>query len=60
LVDELHLTVCPILFGGRSAPTIADGTGFPKLAQAAGLKLKSVRRVADELFLILACDHNQG
>jgi riboflavin-specific deaminase-like protein len=55
LVDELHLTICPKIFGGRNAPTIADGIGFPKLVNAAHLKLKSVRRVGDELFLVFVC-----
>jgi len=52
LVDELHLTVCPKIFGGRHAPTIADGAGFPRLADAAPFKLRSARRVRDELFLV--------
>jgi riboflavin-specific deaminase-like protein len=52
LVDELHLTVCPLIFGGRTAPTISDGTGFQRLADAAQLELKSLKRVGDELFLV--------
>lgn len=52
LVDELHLTLCPRIIGGRNAPTIADGIGFPKLARAAQLELHSARRVGDELFLV--------
>lgn len=52
LVDELHLTVCPKIIGGRSAPTIADGRGFQKLRHAAQLQLESMRRVGDELFLV--------
>jgi len=52
LVDELHLTLCPRIFGGRTAPTIADGTGFAALAQAARLELASIRRNGDELFLV--------
>ena len=52
LVDELHLTVCPLVFGGRKAPTIADGIGFPKLAAAAQFKLKSARREGEEMFLV--------
>jgi len=52
LVDELHLTVCPKVFGGRTAPTIADGLGFPKLANAPQLQLKISRRVGDEMFLV--------
>jgi 2,5-diamino-6-(ribosylamino)-4(3H)-pyrimidinone 5'-phosphate reductase len=52
LVDELHLTLCPRIVGGRLAPTIADGTGFARLADSAQLELKSAKRVADELFLV--------
>lgn len=52
LVDELHLTVCPRIFGGRDAPTIADGAGALGLADAARLELKSGKRVGDELFLV--------
>ncbi|MSU58091.1 MAG: RibD family protein [Pedosphaera sp.] len=51
LVDELHLTVCPRMFGGRSAPTISDGSGFAQLAGAAAFELKSSRRAGGEIFL---------
>jgi 2,5-diamino-6-(ribosylamino)-4(3H)-pyrimidinone 5'-phosphate reductase len=52
LVSELHLTVCPKVFGGRAAPTIADGLGASALARAARLELKSARRRGDEMFLV--------
>ncbi len=52
LVNELHLTVCPKILGGRDAPTIADGTGGLKLSDATRLVLKSMKRVGDELFLV--------
>jgi len=52
LVDELHLTVCPVVFGGRQAPTIAEGAGFTRLADAAQLELRSRRVEGDELFLV--------
>ena len=52
LLDELHLTISPKIFGGRTAPTLADGLGFSKLADAAQLQLKSSRRVGDEMFLV--------
>lgn len=54
LVDELHLTICPLLLGGRAAPTIADGVGAMRLASALPLWLKSKRRVGDELFCVFA------
>ena len=52
LVDELHLTICPKIFGGALAPTIAEGTGFTRLADATQLELKSFDRIGDELFLV--------
>ncbi len=52
LVDELHLTICPKIFGGRKAPTIADGAGTLKLAAAIQLKLTSSKRIGDEVFLV--------
>lgn len=62
LVDELHLTVCPKVFGGRRAPTISEGIGFPSLAAAARFRLKSSRRVGAEFFLVYestaACDRS--
>jgi riboflavin-specific deaminase-like protein len=52
LVDEIHLTVCPLLFGGRSAPSIFDGDGFAQLSKATRWQQTSSRRVGDELFLV--------
>lgn len=52
LVNELYLTVCPKIFGGRTAPTIADGTGVPHLPRAARFRLISAKRVRDEMFLV--------
>ncbi len=52
LVDELHLTLCPKIFGGRSAPTISEGRGFIRLAAAAPFQLTSIRRVGDEAFVV--------
>ena len=52
LVNELHLTVCPKIFGGRTAPTIADGRGAGGLAAAHGLVLKSAKRYGNEMFFV--------
>jgi riboflavin-specific deaminase-like protein len=52
LVDELHLTICPRIFGGRTAPTLADGAGSRCLADATPFRLRSRRQVGDELFLV--------
>lgn len=52
LVKELHLTVCPYVFGGRTAPTIAGGKGFEHLAQVTKMRLKTLRHHKDEVFLV--------
>lgn len=52
LVDELHVTVCPKIFGGREAPTIADGTGARHLSRAPTFALQTATLRGDELFLV--------
>jgi riboflavin-specific deaminase-like protein len=51
LVHELHLTLCPKIFGGATAPTLADGQVLGRIADAPRCQLRSRRRVGDELFL---------
>jgi riboflavin-specific deaminase-like protein len=50
LVDEIHLTICPKIFGGNAAPTISDGKGFNKLASTRKFKLSSAQQEKVELF----------
>ena len=54
LVDELHVTFCPKIFGGRNAPALAEGTGCGSLAAAAQFQIKSLRRIGGELFAVFA------
>lgn len=50
LVDEIWLTVCPLVLGGATAPTPVDGAGF-WASQAPRLQLLSVTQNAQEVFL---------
>jgi 2,5-diamino-6-(ribosylamino)-4(3H)-pyrimidinone 5'-phosphate reductase len=54
VVNELYLTIAPTIMGGRHAPTMADGDGFPKLADALPLKLKRYERIGDELYTVFS------
>jgi len=54
LIDELWLTVCPLLLGGATAPTPVEGLGF-SAEQAKPLELLSVRAIAGEVFLHYQC-----
>jgi riboflavin-specific deaminase-like protein len=52
LVDEIYVTVCPLIFGGRGAPTMADGLGVTRVADATKLCIKSMKRIGQELFVV--------
>lgn len=49
LLDELHLTLCPYVFGGRGAPML---TGVPAkfLPRSMQLQLVEMKRLGDECF----------
>lgn len=52
VVNEIYLTLAPVIFGGRNAPTLADGNGIQNLTDAHKLTLKKMQRVGDELYTI--------
>lgn len=45
LVDEIHAYIAPLIFGGATAPTLADGEG---VLDGVHLKLLSVDKLADD------------
>jgi 5-amino-6-(5-phosphoribosylamino)uracil reductase len=49
-IDELWLTVCPLLLGGKDAPTPVEGIGVLE-AVAPRLELLGVEAIAQEVFL---------
>ena len=49
LIDELWLTICPVIFGGN-APTPVGGKGFIQ-SQAKKLRLLETKQVEQEVFL---------
>jgi 5-amino-6-(5-phosphoribosylamino)uracil reductase len=49
-IDELWITVCPLLLGGNTAPTFLAGAGFTE-ATAPRLELIELNGVNDEVFL---------
>ncbi|MEM4715369.1 MAG: dihydrofolate reductase family protein, partial [Candidatus Nitrosocaldus sp.] len=53
LVDELMVTIVPVVLGGRIAKTLVEGEGFPSVDHARRLSLVEVRRIdeSDEIIL---------
>jgi riboflavin-specific deaminase-like protein len=58
-IDEYHLTLTPRVVGGTQAPTLVDGAGFEP-ADVVNLKLKSLRKVKDELYLVYSKTPQRG
>lgn len=54
LVDEMWLTVCPVIIGGESAPTPVEGAGFLS-KDAPSLELLSAATKGQEIFLHYRC-----
>ena len=52
VVNELNVTICPVVFGGRGAPTIVDGEGIKSLKDATRLKCKRMEQVGGELYCV--------
>jgi 2,5-diamino-6-(ribosylamino)-4(3H)-pyrimidinone 5'-phosphate reductase len=50
LVDEIYMTLCPVVIGGEKSPTSADGAGF-RSSQFLRYAPASIQRTADEIFL---------
>jgi 2,5-diamino-6-(ribosylamino)-4(3H)-pyrimidinone 5'-phosphate reductase len=46
LVDELHLYIAPVIFGGATAPTVADGLGL-SVEEAVRLTLLGLEQLED-------------
>ncbi len=56
LIDELWLTICPLILGGVTAPTPVEGQGF--LSQLAPrLELLAINQVGQEVFLNYRVKH---
>src|SRR5688572_23848208 len=52
VVGEINVTICPVIFGGRFAPTLADGKGIERLTEALPLKLKRMEKFGQELYCV--------
>lgn len=50
LVDRIHLTLTPLVIGGKEAPTWCEGVGF-SLGKFPKFRLAEVHREGDELYL---------
>ena len=60
VVDEMHMTICPLVLRGRRAPTICDGEGARSIAGATRLKLNEVKAINGELFLTYCVINKRG
>lgn len=51
LVDDVHVTISPILIGGDEATTLVEGIGMSTINKSFRLRLLRVRRRENEITL---------
>ena len=56
LLDEIHLTFCPRIFGGTRAPTLTGGAG-EFLRRSARCTLRKMEVIGDECFVRYRVEH---
>lgn len=52
LVDELRISISPVVLGGEKAKTLVGGEGFKKISEAFKVKLVKVNKIGRDLLLI--------
>jgi len=52
LVDELRISVCPVILGGEKAKSLVGGEGFRKVEEGLQLVLVQKRKVGKDLLLV--------
>jgi 5-amino-6-(5-phosphoribosylamino)uracil reductase len=50
VLDEIYMTVAPLVLGGKDAPSPVDGAAFPP-ENAPRLRLVSAEPIGDEVYL---------
>lgn len=51
LVDEFFITITPYILGGKDAISLVQGKGFDTILKSTKLRLKSIRRLENEVVL---------
>jgi 2,5-diamino-6-(ribosylamino)-4(3H)-pyrimidinone 5'-phosphate reductase len=51
LVDEIIITIEPLLIGGKEATTLVEGEGFAMISKSKKLKLRNISKLGNELVL---------
>jgi riboflavin-specific deaminase-like protein len=60
LIDEVHLTICPKVCGGRTAPTISGGPDPRRLLDATAWTLRAAKPIGSEIFLVYRARQSPG
>lgn len=52
LVDEIRISIAPVIVGGEKAKTLVEGEGIPLVRKGIKLELRGIRRVGEDLLLV--------
>jgi len=59
LVDNVQVTISPMLIGGDRATTLVEGIGMPTISKSFRLRLLRVRRRGNEIALEYKVNRNE-
>lgn len=52
LVDEIRISIAPVIIGGERAKTLVEGEGIPLVKKGIKLKLADIKKVGEDLLLV--------
>lgn len=59
LVDEIRISIAPVIVGGERAKTLVEGEGIPLVKKGIKLKLTGIEKVGKDLLLIYKVGERQ-
>ncbi|MHA1298575.1 MAG: 2,5-diamino-6-(ribosylamino)-4(3H)-pyrimidinone 5'-phosphate reductase [Candidatus Helarchaeota archaeon] len=59
LIDEVRISMAPVIIGGEHAVSLVEGNGFSKVAESVDLKLKKMQQLGKNILLIYKVNNHK-
>ncbi|MHA1377837.1 MAG: 2,5-diamino-6-(ribosylamino)-4(3H)-pyrimidinone 5'-phosphate reductase [Candidatus Helarchaeota archaeon] len=60
LIDEIRISMAPVIIGGRNAVSLVEGNGFAKINESVNLKLKKIEQLGKNILLVYKVGNNKA
>ncbi len=58
LIDEVRISMAPVIIGGKEAVSLVEGEGFPKVNEGVNLKLMKMEQIGKNILLMYDVTYN--